>query len=410
MVPRYERRRRGDMDTAWMELNRRKLLRMTAGGLMGSLFLPLVPIRLASAAVRTGRRLILIELSGANDGLNTIIPTADGRYQELRPTIGIETQRRAELSSEFALNAAMKDMMTGWSKGEMAVVHGLGYPGANRSHFKSIAIWETGGDGSQSGRQGWLTEDIEGLHGAEALDAHGISLGGGMGVFTSPGGMWMTMTSARQFQNIEPLGIKAVSTQNEALSLLMDRARTLDGAMQSIAGKMSRSRGSRYNIRGGKLAEQMNHIASLIDAGVKAPVFKTLIGGFDTHENQSWRHRNLLEDLSRSISGLRKALIRMGEWDNTLIMTYSEFGRRAYENESDGTDHGTAAPHFLCGGSVAGGLYGDHPDLHNLVDGDMEFTMDYRSLYQAVLGDWFEITPNRFSNFADKRLTGMLHA
>ena len=398
------------MPENWMELNRRKLLQMTAGGLAGSLFLPLVPLKLASAAVRTGRRLILIELSGANDGLNTIIPSDNPRYKALRPTIGIPEKNQAALSAEFALNAAMKDMMQSWSKGEMAVVHGLGYPGANRSHFKSIAIWETGGDGNRAGRQGWLTEDIEGLQGADMLDAHGISLGGGMGVFTSPGGMWMTMTSARQFQNIEPLNINAVSTQNEALSLLMDRAQTLDGAMQSIAGKMSRSRGNRHRIRGGKLAEQMTHIASLIEAGVKAPVFKSLIGGFDTHENQPWRHRRLLEDVSQSISGLRRALKRMDEWDNTLIMTYSEFGRRAHENESDGTDHGTAAPHFLCGGNVAGGLYGVHPDLEKLIDGDMQFTMDYRSLYQAVLGDWFGITPNRFSQFEDKRLAGMLRS
>ena len=398
------------MHKDWMDINRRKMLRMGAGGLMGSLFLPLVPIKLAAASKRTGRRLILIELSGANDGLNTIIPSANPIYKELRPTIGIDARQRAELSSEFALNSAMKSMMRSWSKGELAAIHGLGYPGANRSHFKSIAIWETGSDGQRARRQGWLTEDIEGLAGAETLDAHGISLGGGMGVFTSPGGMWMTMTSARQFENLEPLNVSSHSGDNLALNLLMDRARTLDGAMQSISSKMSRTSGRNFRIRGGNFGQQMTHIASLIQAGVTAPVFKAQISGFDTHENQPWRHRNLLEDLSTAITGLRTALKGMDEWDNTLIMTYSEFGRRAYENDSDGTDHGTAAPHFLCGGRVAGGLYGDHPDLDNLVDGDMQFTMDYRALYQTILGDWFQITPNRFSEFVDPRLKNIVRA
>lgn len=398
------------MDNSCLELNRRRLLKAGSAGLLTSLFLPLVPIRLAAAAQRTGRRLILIELSGANDGLNTVIPASDPRYEELRPTIGIERNRRATLDADFALNQAMRSMMSGWDRGEMAIVHGLGYPGANRSHFKSIAIWETGGDGNRSGRQGWLTEDIEGLVGADMIDAHGISLGGGMGVFTSPSGMWMTMTSAKQFQNADPLKLAANATENEALSLLMDRAHTLDGAMQSVSAKMRRMRSRNYNIDGGEIGSQLGHIASLIDAGVDTPVFKAQISGFDTHENQTWRHRSLLEDLSQSISGLRRALKRMDQWDNTLIMTYSEFGRRAHENESNGTDHGTAAPHFLLGGAVAGGLYGQHPDLNKLQDGDMEFTMDYRALYQAVLGDWFAVQPNRFSSFKDDRLAGIIRS
>ena len=395
------------MDNSCLELNRRRLLKAGSAGLLTSLFLPLVPLRLAAAAQRTGRRLILIELSGANDGLNTIIPASDPRYKELRPTIGIEKREQASLTADFALNQAMRSMMGGWDRGEMAVIHGLGYPGANRSHFKSIAIWETGGDGNRAGRQGWLTEDIEGLIGADRIDAHGISLGGGMGVFTSPSGMWMTMTSAKQFQNADPLKLASNASENEALSLLMDRAHTLDGAMQSVSEKMRRTRSRDYRINGGEIGAQLGHIAALIDAGVDTPVFKAQISGFDTHENQTWRHRRLLEDLSESMSGLRRALKRMDQWDNTLIMTYSEFGRRAYENESRGTDHGTAAPHFLLGGAVAGGLYGQHPDLNKLQDGDMEFTMDYRALYQAVLGDWFAIQPNRFSGYKDDRLAGI---
>ena len=122
-------------------------------------------------------------------------------------------------------------------------------------------------------------------------------------------------------------------------------------------------------------------------------------GGFDTHENQKWSHGRLLRDLSRSIFDTRKHLIDMGEWDNTLIMTYSEFGRRAYENKSEGTDHGTAAPHFLIGGKINGGFYGEQPSLSQLKDGDMEFTTDYRSIYNTILESWFSIPHKKFSSF-----------
>ena len=113
---------------------------------------------------------------------------------------------------------------------------------------------------------------------------------------------------------------------------------------------------------------------------------------------------NLLRDLGRGLAGLRKSLIRSGHWDSTLIMTYSEFGRRALENESEGTDHGTAAPHFMLSGAIKGGIWGAHPDLGNLVEGDMKFTMDYRSVYASILSDWFKIPRNRFSKYSNENL------
>jgi len=383
-------------------MNKRDLFKLILGGLI----LPLVPIKIEAAARKLGRRLILIELSGANDGLNTVIPFSDDRYYGLRPKLKIGESDRIRISDDLALHAALKNLTTVSEQDDLAIIQGLGYPGANRSHFKSIALWETGGDGSGAGRTGWLTEDIEGLSGSQNLDAHGISLDGGMGVFTSPKGVWLSMTSAAQFKQLSKTQFEiSEKTDNPSLELLLGRAAALNSSMKSISNKLSKSFSSFNEIRrAGDLGRQLSTATTLIAAGIETPVFKVKIDGFDTHEEQLGRHQRLLRNLGNGISGFKKQLKQLGEWENTLIFTYSEFGRRAVENFTRGTDHGTAAPHFLAGGLVNGGIYGKHPDLGNLIDGDMKYTMDYRSVYELILGKWFSIKDNKFLPYRSKAL------
>ena len=383
-------------------LNRRELIRSLVAGMA----IPLAPIGIASAAQRTGRRLILVELSGANDGLNTVIPISDDRYFEIRPNIALSKDKVFDIGNDLTLNSELRPLDPAFQSGDMAVIQGLGYPGQNRSHFKSIALWETGGDGSQAGKNGWLTEDIEGMTGSDSLDAHGISLDGGMGVFLSSSGVWLSMTSLNQFSSLssttEKFSSNTNNSANPALSMIMDRGHALNNSMASISSKikkLNRFRDIRYDA--GEFGRQAAMAAQLIDAGIDAPVLKIKLDGFDTHEHQIWRHPNLLRDLSRGLAGLRKSLVRSGQWDSTLIMTYSEFGRRALENESEGTDHGTAAPHFMLSGAIKGGIWGVHPNRGNLVEGDVKFTMDYRSVYASVLSDWFKIPQNRFSKYSN---------
>ena len=323
----------------------------------------------------------------------------------LLPTL---PQLTARLSTFFPLSS-LTDATLPLQAGDLAIMQGLGYPGQNRSHFKSIALWETGGDGTKSGKNGWLTEDIEQMTGSDQLDAHGISLDGGMGIFASPSGVWLSMTSLGQFSTLQKKLVIPNQTlsSNPALSFVLDRAHALNSSMQSISSKISRLRNKNLNINAGDFGKQASMAAYLIDAGISAPVLKLKIGSFDTHENQTWRHRRLLQDLSKGLSGLRRALIQSGHWDNTLIMTYSEFGRRAKENESGGTDHGTAAPHFLMSGSLEGGLWGIHPDLGNLTDGDVKFTTDYRVVYDKILSDWFGLDQNRFQNYRSNITDGL---
>jgi len=386
-------------------MHRRQIL----NSLLSGLILPLVPLKIASAAAKTGRRIVLIELSGANDGLNTVIPFTNDRYFDLRPKLAIQKDARFNISNSLALHSALTDLGSVWERGDLAVIQGLGYPGANRSHFKSIALWETGGDGSGSGETGWLTEDIEGLGSAYDFDAHGISLDGGMGVFTSKNGVWLSMTSAEQFKRLSQTAMTAKTTsQNPALEMLLTRAAALNSSMERITNKLNTSRGRNFNMRAGDLGRQLSLASTLIAAGIDTPVLKVKIDGFDTHEDQPWRHQRLLEDLGRAISGFAQQMRKIGQWDNTLVLTYSEFGRRAVENSTRGTDHGTAAPHFLAGGSINGGIYGKHPSLSKLIDGDMQFTMDYRSVYDWVLSQWFEIENNRFKAYRTAELNTLV--
>ncbi|MGB1154868.1 MAG: DUF1501 domain-containing protein [Paracoccaceae bacterium] len=386
-------------------MHRRQIL----NSLLSGLILPLVPLKIASAAAKTGRRIVLIELSGANDGLNTVIPFTNDRYFDLRPKLAIQKDARFNISNSLALHSALTDLGSVWERGDLAVIQGLGYPGANRSHFKSIALWETGGDGSGSGETGWLTEDIEGLGSAYDFDAHGISLDGGMGVFTSKNGVWLSMTSAEQFKRLSQTAMTAKTTsQNPALEMLLTRAAALNSSMERITNKLNTSRGRNFNMRAGDLGRQLSLASTLIAAGIDTPVLKVKIDGFDTHEDQPWRHQRLLEDLGRAMSGFAQQMRKIGQWDNTLVLTYSEFGRRAVENSTRGTDHGTAAPHFLAGGSINGGIYGKHPSLSKLIDGDMQFTMDYRSVYDWVLSQWFEIENNRFKTYRAAELNTLV--
>lgn len=388
-------------------MNRRSLIQL----LSGLAVLPIVPG--TSLANTSQKRVILLELAGANDGLNTIVPFKDDRYHELRPTIGLTKNDVISADGDFGFNNALKDFMPLWERGELAVVHGLGYPNPNRSHFKSIALWETGSDGNRERRDGWLTHDIEHAYAISKVDAHGISLGGGMGVFNSSNGNWLSMKAAGQFagRSIQPPPEKIQQgnnhQSNRMLSLLLDQAATLNASIDRIASKVQSNPKPVKPAGGGPFYAQIAHAINLINSGIDAPVIKVTLSGFDTHENQPARHATLLRQLAKATNTLQTELSKTDNWNNTVVLSYSEFGRRAEQNRSNGTDHGTAAPHFVMGGRISGGFHGKHPDLGQLQGGDLQYTMDYRSLYSGLIDNWLGLPSNAFKQYRTDKLDSL---
>ena len=395
-------------------MNRRRFIQQMLLGTMGPVgFLSAQSlVNFAQSSEPTHkRRLILVELAGANDGLNTLVPHRNDHYHKARPTIGLSGSDVIRINDEQAVHAELKPLLADWEAGDMAWVQGLGYPNANRSHFTSIALWESAGDGlSQRDRGGWITHAMEHQLPRTLLDPHGISLAGDMGIFESDSGRWLSLRSLEQLKDEGLPAIKPVTDlAPSALSLVQSRLNTLDATMSTLASKVDN--GPRIKrFAAGAFGEQLRQVARLITSGVETPVYRVRLDGFDTHQNQLGRHARLLRNLSSGLADLTATLKAAGEWDNTVIFTYSEFGRRAVENSSQGTDHGTAAPHLLLGGGVNGGLYSDQPSLSQLVDDDIEFTMDYRSVYRQLLVSGLGIDGQYpyLSEYGDDRLGALL--
>ena len=362
----------------------------------------------------THRRIVLVELAGANDGLNTLVPFTNDHYHRLRPTIGLTAEQVVALDDSLGMHKALQPLMPLWERGELAWIQGLGYPQPSRSHFKSIALWENAGDGTASpDSEGWMTHAIEHQLARAGNDPHGISLSGSMSLFASETGRWLTARSVNELLQKTPT-VQSVKTSTHAtLGMLQRRLHTLDSTLNSIAVKLEAqtSRQELPAFDGGGFGEQLRQVATLIAAGLDTPVYRVQLKGFDTHDKQPARHRKLLNTLAQGLVGFSAAMRDMNEWNNTLVMSYSEFGRRAQENRSSGTDHGAAAPHLLMGGSVAGGLYGAAPDLADLLDGDPQFTMDYRALYHSTLVDGLgaESESNKLITYRDSRLRGLFN-
>lgn len=368
----------------------------------------------AAAGHADGRRLILVELAGANDGLNTLVPWRSDDYRRLRPTLALGKDDVIPLHGDMAVHKKLAPLMPTAEAGELAFVQGLGYPRPNRSHFQSIALWERAGDGhGVKRREGWMTHAIEHRLGQRRPDVDGMSLDGGMSLFASESGRWLSAASVAQLLD----GAEALSVtqtiDNAIVSRIADRFAKLDRTLAGLHAKLLDAP-EVPDFETGALGDQLRRVVRFIGAGLDVPVYRVRLAGFDTHENQRNRHARLLHELATSLATFRTRLVAMGEWQSTVVMTYSEFGRRAAENASGGTDHGTAAPHLVLGGRVLGGreggLYGDAPDLADsaLIDGDPVHTLDYRALYSRVLSGALGATDELLASHDDRRLAGLI--
>jgi uncharacterized protein (DUF1501 family) len=389
-------------------LNRRQFMTHTLKGsslVALSAFVPQFVSRTAHAAAPgKDNILVVLEMTGGNDGLNTVIPYADDLYHKARPTLRQTKDVVIRLDDHVGLNSGMEGFRPMWDKGDLAVVQGVGYPNPERSHFEAMDIWQSA-DAKRAAKTGWLgratVEMSEGSGGVPILQ-----LGNGrlaLAVTGASGGGAVTVNDQNSFR-LELGGGKA--RQQQARRRLMEELaapsekpdeRDLTSFVQRrqvqtlTAVETLRELLEGPNAvpqRGGGLTQKLQLVAGLIAKGFGTRIFYVSLDGFDTHAYQINSHKNLLGDLASSVAAFFQTLKTTGHDSRVRLMTFSEFGRRVQENSSKGTDHGAASCLFVAGPSVRGGVVGKHPSLADLDADDLKFHTDFRSVYATQLDGW----------------------
>lgn len=335
--------------------------------------------------------LILVELKGGNDGLNTVIPYRDPLYYQLRPNLAIARDRVVKLDGRLGFHPALGALVPAWKKNELAIVQGVGYPDPNLSHFRSIEIWETGSDADDFEAQGWLSRLFSDNPTPSAYAADGVVIGdSALGPLTGGSARTLVLPGGRRRMRRTRMEDRhhAVRPNDSLMHILK-----VEGDYIQASDKLFRAPPLKTPFPGNGFGRTAERAAKVVASDNRVAVIKLAIGGFDTHAGQINPHNRILGELGDGLAALRKALIELGRWDSSLIMTYSEFGRRPAENLSAGTDHGTASVQFMLGGRVKGGWYGEYPGLDRLVNGNLRHTVDFRSLYATVIDEWWGADP-----------------
>ncbi len=387
-------------------LSRRRFLMGSAGLGALSIGAPLPGLwrRAASAAEPRADLpiLVVVELNGGNDGLNTVIPHADDVYHKSRPTLRVEPKEVLKLDDRAGLHPAMKELHRLWEAGDLAVIQGVGYPDPNRSHSRSMEIWQTGAIGPAP-PSGWLgrAADIDpGLRSCHvgplavpmAIRGAGRSPGPwpASPISISPSGAELADASATTAGG-DPV-LDAVRRQFAAARDLSDRLRDIPERPEASADR--------------PLAGRLDTIRRLIEADSGCRIYYTAQGGFDTHAAQRFSHETALRQVAQGVGGFLASLKSSRLDERVVVLMFSEFGRRLKENASSGTDHGTAGPVLLAGKPVKGGLVGAMPDLARLDDsGDPRFTTDFRDVYATILRRWLAVDPGPILGKRDETLS-----
>ncbi|MBK1648032.1 DUF1501 domain-containing protein [Rhabdochromatium marinum] len=345
----------------------------------------------AAASSQNARLLILIALAGGNDGLNTLIPFADPHYRTLRPDLAIATDQIVKLSEHEGLHPQLAPLRTIWEARELAIIRGLGYPDPNLSHFRSMDIWETASRSDEVLTTGWLDRALAAKPGNDRAGIDGIILGEEeSGTLAGGQARVITLTDLGQFQRqAQRLGVPP-STQPMPPALrhvveVENRIRHAANQMRHRPALQTPFPDHRF---GRAMRSACEVIANRHSTGLR--VVHLSLRGFDTHSRQAPTQARLFEQLATGLLSLRAGLQELQVWNDTLILTYSDFGRRPQQNANGGTDHGTASVQFALGGRVKGGLHGKPVSLAHLdSNGNPGFTVDFRCLYATVLEQWW---------------------
>jgi len=343
----------------------------------------------AAAAQPSRKLLVLVELKGGNDGLNTVIPYSDPLYAQLRPRLAIPREQVVQLTERAGLHPSLAPLRALWDKRELAIVQGVGYPQPNLSHFRSIEIWDTASASDEYLDEGWLARAFAVSPSPGDFAADGVVVGpNALGPLTGNRVRAISLTNPDQFLRNAKLARDVGDSRNPALEhiLRIERDITLSSERLQAGRKFA------TDFPKNPFGNSVNTAAQLAGNQAGIAVVRLTLGSFDTHANQLGTQGNLLKQLGEGLAALREALVEIGRWDSTVIATYAEFGRRPKENQSGGTDHGTASAHFVLGGTVKGGLYGAAPALDRLDgNGNLPFAVDFRGYYATFLDRWWGI-------------------
>jgi uncharacterized protein (DUF1501 family) len=407
-----------------MTANRRDFLKssLAGTGLIGWGFgAPIFLSRTAAAvpaADKAGAKdtiLVVVELTGGNDGLNTVIPFKDPEYAKLRPTLRQTPAQVKKINDQLGLHPSLNGFSELLQDNTLCIVQGVGYPNPNQSHFRSMDIWQTASV-EENVSEGWLGKALKGLPGTPSFHLKSNNEQAPLALDGAPARV-PSIKTLEEFQL--QLAAASGADKKKQRDIIESAARSnggpglLDFVQSTASNTYASSRrlqeiGKNYQPKvpypNTPLAGRLKLAAQLIDAGLGARLFYVEHGNFDTHSTQAPAHANLLAQLSEAVAAFFKGVAARGQRERVLVMTFSEFGRRAKENGSRGTDHGSAAPMFLIGGKVKPGPVGEHPSLTKLEIGNLKHHTDFRQVYATVLDQWLGVSSKDVLGTAFKKV------
>lgn len=348
------------------------------------------------------RILVVLELSGGNDGLNTVVPYTQDEYYRARPTLGIRPQDVLKVNDEFGFHPNLLGFERVFKDGHMAVVHGCGYPNPNRSHFESMKFWHTGVPNAPESR-GWLGRFADAYQ-PEAVSSYIVNIAKEQTaavrasvhspvVFDDPE-QFGRQGSDDQREIFTELAIKSATDKNDSLRFVRNIASTAEASSDFIRHACAEYR-THADYGYGEVGIDLKKVVAMIEAESPARIYYTSFGSFDTHVTQGAAHSGLFNRIGDAVHAFTNDLKRIGRADDVSLLMFTEFGRRVQENASLGTDHGVASPMFMVGAQVKGGFYGKHPSLTDLDEGDLKMTTDFRSVYATMTKEWMGFDDTR---------------
>ncbi|GAB3315002.1 DUF1501 domain-containing protein [Larkinella ripae] len=384
-------------------MRRRGFIKNSAFTTVGTLLIPGFLKAYETAAfpgkASAGKTLVIVQLSGGNDGLNTVVPFRNDIYYRERPTIGIAPEKVLKLNDEIGFNPALEALKNLYDDGLVTVINNVGYPNPDRSHFRSMDIWQTASDSDKYLNTGWLGRYLDSnCHGNDCSAHRAIEVDDTLSLALKGQELnGLALLDPKKLYNQTRSGLVselAKAPPNDRPSNVSYLYKTLAETASSANSLYNKSKVTRSQTAypASELGNRLKTVSELIASGVTTNVYYISISGFDTHINQPGQQERLLRQYAEAVAAFTKDLKANGQLNDVLLMTFSEFGRRVKQNASNGTDHGTANNLFLVGGGLRPGrVFNEAPNLTSLDEGDLKYSVDFRNIYASLLRDWLKV-------------------